>query len=537
MIAEEVQQLADSFVAHWNTVLGDTPELQFDYSWPSVGTLDLLTYSLRFEKKLDASQQELILGVSAYLAVIAHECWNSYPGTEANAEKSRGEDFDILISAAGKGLLKKGRFSIPISQVLRRILKEVPEQFPSYPGEFRELDPSHNYLSSFGLGVITGYSMHGKGSWKNCSEEEFRPNLKIAQRILAKSSAKYYARVFPGEPFGADELLYSANLILPPIGFEEMFPACRATAGLMQYLKYKNATEEQMRPLAENLAASPDEQISAAGFALATALTDEKPSPRLHAIALAKDSHLPFLRHAVVTARFHLGKPQGLSELIEKNDTDAAQKMLAVDRNLGLASILKLSDRLLANEAYALLYGSLLWFNPVQAKLNIGELRKKTPTLEPEIELQDIFLDLGLGYRDLADESIQEFDKKYKGKSFPARALYEELLGFIATEDERYEDACTHLRKSFELQQADSGNFFATGVTYANTVFEQKDFSETLRVAERLLEANSQFLPARLARIAALRGLGRETETKEDLEFLKAIAGMHRAVFAEMLKK
>jgi len=161
-----VENLRDEFVEKWNKFLSRSPLLVLDGTWPSVGTLDLLTFHLRLRQDLNEGHLKLIKGVSAYLAVMAARIWSTYGGKVEVFENQTG----IGISYTNND----EEFEINIERELKNFLKNIPSPLPVI-GEFeRMVSFDYNMLSLFGLGIITGLTPVGEGTWEGFNVIDFK---------------------------------------------------------------------------------------------------------------------------------------------------------------------------------------------------------------------------------------------------------------------------------------------------------------------------------------------------------------------------
>jgi len=306
MIDENVIESARDFSRYVSSAMSQFPQYQLDFGWPSVGTIDLVTFALRGLKEFNEPQTQIINGTAAYLAGLAHDVWARFPDKHnIDVKMSKTAPYDISISVrGGLKMQSKDRFVVNISDSLRKIHQNPPDPFPVFEGLSRSLHPEHNLISLFAAGLLTGLCPYGEGPWSKLAVKDWAPSIVFCERAMASSCADNYKQLFPVEELGADPELYLHQLILPPAGYEEPFPACRGAMGLLNHLKQKEKTTEQIKALTLNLALSPDELISSAGFAISVALHKEGDIfPRLSATAEAKSYYIPRVRPAIMVGR------------------------------------------------------------------------------------------------------------------------------------------------------------------------------------------------------------------------------------------
>lgn len=446
MIDKEINELTSSFSAFFSVVLKDQNRLSLDYSWPSVGSVDLLLSPLRDKPELSDGELNLVLGASAYLGIIAQSCWeymgaggenSSAPPVKADLRYDRTAKEVILTATGGRHLKHGEQFSVRITSTLKQILTAPANPFPCFADFARPLESGAPVVTLFALGLCTGITPYGEGPWKNLSPSEAKEHLLSPEVFLAKSSAGYYQRVFPTEPFGAEPLLYSTQLILPPNGYNERFFGSRAGHHLARVVKDLEASNDQLLVLAQNLALMPSQQIAFAGFLLGVAVTEEQPKSRLRYFGQTLSSFVPLLKPALAMIRKELGKPDPL-ELIANGDLEVAEKILEIERECGLLPLMR--DSLTGDTASTLhLVPKLLpcayWGSAELAREALDSFAA-TQTLNPEQILFGIFLDVMAGNFKRAHLELQDKDKNraLARLDHPAlQARRDELVGHVAT--------------------------------------------------------------------------------------------------------
>jgi tetratricopeptide (TPR) repeat protein len=347
MIHPNVKLVADDFKAKWSKKLGAySPILELDGTWPSLGVLDLLTFSLRFYGKesstavpaqLDSFRKSLLKGASAYLACLAYECWSTF-GYDVSVGENK---FGIFIEAQGEKLSEGQRFIVDIESELNEIFKNPPQPFPVINGFQRHLPQDYNLISLFGLGLMTGLSPFGDGPWRSETADSWAENIKKSERILAKSSADHYARLFPNEIMGQVPEVYLSKLIFPPTLMGEKFPVLNAVEGMVKYFKELGLSEKAMSKVALNFAQSPDELISLAGIAFYVAVNDEATREIVGAVE-TKGTFCGLLRQAMIQVRKALGKEEDWLELNKFTSSQARRFHLELE--LGFLPWVKISQ-------------------------------------------------------------------------------------------------------------------------------------------------------------------------------------------------
>jgi hypothetical protein len=540
MIEESIKQLADNFSKSWTKKLKKVPRFSLDYTWPSVGTLDLITYQLRRKDVYTRKERDIIRSASAYLACIAHDCWSQFPGNPTvEVQNTSGVEFDIIITATGGDLLAaEESFSVNVVQSLKLVLEYKGDALSFFGRKLRAVPLNYNLLSLFGIGLITGYTPFGIGPWKDDDEKDYVRNLIQAQEYLAKTCASYYNKHFPDEDIGKDENLYHYFLILPPSQIEEHFPGCRAVTGIIQYFKDNDIPLDRLTTLSNNLALSPDDLISTAGFALSCALCNETqdPSNKLIALSQSKGSYAAKIRPAVMTARKALGHIADISECIEKGDFDTAITLAEIEKKLNLIPLLRCSTRHFKNTAFKPFINALLWFAPKEARDEIDLLEKQGAALEPDIILQAIFLDIMMGNLDKARDELDFFENLLEGNPLQEKFLFLELKGLYEAFQGDLKNACKYLQMSLEENIKDAAQWERIATELARFYVLDFKHEEGLMLINEIVKKNPYTITARVYRALSYEEGGQDKELRKEIEALAKFAGNDRRVFGLLIK-
>lgn len=537
MIQEEVREVAEEFRGAWASILSPIPSLQLDYSWPSIGILDLLSYHLRTREQYTEVDVEIARGMAAYLAVIAYNCWSRFPNNpEIQVRFAETSDRQIVISASGAPCFEEGKsFSVPITSSIARILEDPPQPFPVFERFCRSVSPEDNLLSLFALGLFSGLTPYGSGGWEKLTVVQFQANLRSAEEFLATSSAAYYKSTHPYEYIGQSSMLYLNQLILPPAFYDEPAPACRATQMLCRYFKKQQIEKEEIRRVALNLAASPDELISSTGFAVASALMDEKLSLRLRALCESKRHFVPLLRPAVLIARQELDLPVDWLQLAKEGRTDEALSLFIIERHLALLPLVELPATLLISEDYYELADALCWQRAEEAL----EITKKLINSQPEVDeltLQAAFLLLALKRYDEAEESLLGYEKLGPSSDY-FRARLWELQAILALARDELREALLYFERVFRRLPESPLHRTVICSNYAWTLLNLGRIEEAAEVAAKARDKSFLSLGLELNYYDILCQLNRNEEAEEVFELIAKYACNDRRVFQEILQR
>ncbi len=535
MIEEEIYQQALRFANDWTKKLSLSPLLRLDFSWPSVGAVDLITFHLRGEITFDTEKRELLRGAAAYVGVIAHDCWSRFD-KELNVElkKTKESNPDYVLFAKGGQFLQKGEeFSVTLVQSLRKILAFEKEAFIGYGKKARVIPADHNLLSLFGLGLITGYCPLGQGAWRECSELDFVPYLKKAEIFLAESCANYYKAVFPNEPLGQHSKLYLSELIIPPAQHSEPFPACRAVTGAIRYLKGVNATPEEMLQLGENLALFPDELISATGFSLAASLCKDTStiSSTLKALSAGKGSYGALLRPAVITARALLTGVEGdFLQYLSRDEIEQARSIFRVEKKLHLLPTFRLSETFFGNQKLTAMMTALSWFNPNGARSALEALPKDQKVTE--VLLQGIYLDILLGNIARAENDLLELENKFNSKKEDLPVELHELRGLLLLMKGDSKQSLQYYRSCFHSPLLNEERRLEIGAQLVRAYILEHDYRSAIDATGLLLKEEPLSLDLHLYRAVAFKESGKVSDLKQEIEILTKLSPTDRRVFS-----
>lgn len=277
MIEESISKLAFGFFSFWNKILEKHPRFHLDFTFPSVGNLDLFLQHLIRKEEYNAKDLSHIQGAAAYLGMIAYKCWLTFsPAAEVKLSLLVDE---IILSIKGGDFQKENEISqINISKNLKNVLQNPENPFPFFSKVKRNLMPKPKLISMFALGLFFGLSPYVEGKLKEIEEQDFLKKIKVVLYHLSVSCAEYYQRLFPTEKLGAKAALYHNFLILPPLGQNEKPYLSRNTHQLNLYLSKLQVTKEEKIQLLFNLSIFPNELISYVSFSLLTAY-HEQPLP------------------------------------------------------------------------------------------------------------------------------------------------------------------------------------------------------------------------------------------------------------------
>lgn len=405
MVEAPLIERTKNFQTTWNKNLRGFPRYLLDFTWPSIAVLDLLTFDLRRKADLNPTEADMIHTYAAYIGGIAHDCWTQFPG---GIEVQLGQDAkgDVTLSARKGLMLSEGEsFSVNVSRSLREILTQCPNPLPVFHSFQKSLPPYNNYLSLFATGLTSGLCPYGVGKWRELEPKHLAGHIGVTEAWLAKTSSDWYIRNFPAEPLGRDLQLYRAQLILPPAGYQEPFPVCRAVNGLCRYLADQNISDKDRDQLLKNLACSPDDLMSSAAFVIASALSSDSPPEELRLIGESMFSSTTELRPALLFAGEIFQQPKDWLQLIEDGDLPAARKLFRRESALGFLNSLQLNEEDALNKNHLPFVSALAWNKKDIADKLLQQINS-SPQSSAASLLQQGFIACEMGNFDRAEEIL-----------------------------------------------------------------------------------------------------------------------------------
>ena len=508
------------------------PKYQLDSTWPSIGVVDLLVRPLRGKKELTAVDEELIHSAAAYLGGIAFDCWVRFSDSHRVALTFSEEEGVVLSTTKASPAARRPIMQVALSHTLRAILSSPESPFPFFEQARRPLTRESNLLSPFAIGLTTGLSRYGDGRWSEKTVSELPGNIVETERQLAHTCVTYYERVFPGEPLGQELLLYHSNLLLPPSYYHEEFPALTATGGLLNFHRAMETGEDELRQLSANLTMSPDEQIRDAGFSVLLALRTSISDNALLTMSEMVGGRRIELKPAISLAGGLLGHPQDWVALLTERKFDHAKKLMQEELLLGLLPFMRLSPANIERQELIPIFHALSWGHTEKAREYL-HTHYTDLTQDPELWLQQIFLDLSARDLERASEGLNSFltsnwgqDPKYVSRST-------ELAGLLSLQSEKLDDAVRYLMIAFQAPTFHQTHWCDIGTTLTACLLKKGDSELAKKVIERI----DQVCPYSIANKLHLLTLSQEDQQLETeaLEFLLRYAPLDHRVFAAAL--
>lgn len=431
---EKVSRLALELSAFWSSLLSSQPKYGLDFSWPSVGSLNLILSHLFDQKNFSQTDEKLVQGAAAYLAVSAASYWETL-GEKVTVEMSCEEapSFEIHLHVSGEPFgAPREKYSLPVFSALKTILQDHEAALRV----FESFQAGSQWLGSrvtlFSLSLFTGLCSFAEGKWAHVKYRDAKRYFTPLAQRLGETAANYYEIVFPTEEFGRDAKNYLGRLI-PPAGSDEDFFGGRAAFTLAQTLQQSGLDETAKREVAINAAMFPDLQVAAPGYAVAVALSLADPSERLLAISNGFGVSKLSLKQAITLCRRAFELPAVFQSAAETDLTPETEILLQGEMQLGLLPHWRVDLRELL--PVPTLIQLLYWSMTSQARVAIDahfRQNKRTPALI----LQGIYLDFVNGDFDRAEKELQDATNNSSIIKLADNALLSlkcELMGSLAS--------------------------------------------------------------------------------------------------------
>lgn len=446
MIDDKVALLAKEFTTSVSATFNDYSFYKLDYSFPSIGVLDLLLYGLRNKKELSKFDRHIILSSSAYLGLIAHDCWRAFPDKpEIQVTLSEHSYPEIILRAKGGAFLEDiNSFVVPITRMLTEVLQSPKNPLPTFSSSTRLITSESNLLSPVASGLVSGLCPYGKGDWLKLTEKRFADNIIAVCSHLASDYAEFYAQHFPLDTLCATSDFYSPCLTILPAGHNERFLGIRSVNDLHSVFKAKEVTEDNMRKTSINLAQSPDDLLSLTGFAFASALSTSDISPRLLSIAENKGIIASSLRPAYMLARDLCGKTTSSCEYLENKDLENAISQIKIEQRLGFLPLLFIDDLDFFHTPHMGEFLVFLSWMKIQEAIEFLDLYHLFVPLTSELKIQKAFLYLYLNQIDKAQKELTECEENLSDQSQGVQFNYYYMKGRLAALSNNIEEQVKH---------------------------------------------------------------------------------------------
>ena len=509
MIHAQIAAFADTFERQSRKLFASYPALVLDGTWPSVGIVDLLLFSLRGKNELNDDDEALLQGGASYIGRFLYEVWSTF-GDGSKCELTlRGTSEIVLILRGGAFLGPEDSVTLSLSNTLGAVLRELPNPLPVFESYRFPITPFDNLLSLVAAGAASVITPYAEGPLATKRIYELAPYVMSAQRVLAESAAKHYKSLHAGEPLGQTPDLYMSGLIYPPPGYDERFGFCRAAVGLVEFFGDRDLSAAEIEKCAYNLAQSPDAITASTAFAVLAALVEQTPSASLIALSENKRLQLQRLRPAVAAARKALGLPHDWITLLDEGKEAEALALIRCEARLGLLPLLQADPTALVDPQLRGLCHAIAW-NDVAAGLENAESILQATNFSSASALQLIFFDIASGNLESAELGIAAIkQREHATPEVLARSLRLGAQCRMLQGD--WSGARAQLQNALRYGTFDASTRCAVLNELAFAYILNGDGDSALPHLDEALEIEPYHITHRLNRIAALQ-LSNETD-------------------------
>lgn len=355
MLDEKVEKIYLDFVSFWNAKLQINSLILLDDTWPSIGVIDSLTFSLRFKEQIPKQLESIITGSSAYIAKMLCECWKEQV-EQIQVYINEGE---ICIEAKGGALIPEDTaVFIPVESLLRERLRLLPNPFPITKDFSTNISFDSRVISDFCIGLFTGQTEGIEGPFSEYDERELSPLIEAVTKHLAITSAQSYEKHFPDESIGQMAELYLQDLIYPPMFMKEDLPCLSSIVKLLDYLKSLGIKQDNILALGQNLSLSANSLFSNIGLIICCAISDSLPSASIVSVAKSRGPYNGMLRKATLKVREYFDDSNDWATHGLRTLED--EKRFFIETNLGFFPGLILSHKRLKKDLKANILSQLI---------------------------------------------------------------------------------------------------------------------------------------------------------------------------------
>ncbi|MCB0358063.1 MAG: hypothetical protein KDD44_00450 [Bdellovibrionales bacterium] len=525
-----VKSLATSFAGYWNPQVVDLPLYRLDGTFPSLGTIDLMTFHLRFKKEPLDADRRIVASSAAYITSFAYEVWSHFPSEPLVTARFEEEPEPRIVLSAKKHVKATSPLmSVSVSDEFLGALIAPKQPFPVFGEHARQLRRDDNRAALFAYGLGAGLCPYGEGAWRDIEPSAFKENILFFSTYLANSIAVFYGRNFPGEELGQDPDLYLESMVFPPPGYNEPTLFARGVDGTVKKLLADKRGPEDLLAFALNLAHIPDETASAVGFAIAAAL------PQCSAEQL---SYLKFrfglkpadLKGAAVIARAALGQPLDWLERAKADALEEARAIFEREKVLDMMPLCTLPFERLVEPPFEELATHLSWSSGAGAQRLLGDFLQKSP--------HDIDLQLQAAYLEFVSGAAQEAEHRLaamEGKSLENHFLYHRLRGSCAAMLRRPAEAIPYFQKALEIGESDVEQVLTVTAQLATALLQLNQPDSAVTIIEAV-QGRRSTVDLDLLRVGLLQMIGEQERAESALRVLARKAPLDRRVFGAVLE-
>lgn len=296
-------ELAEKLRKSLEDTFCEIPALALDYSWPTVGVIDLITFPLRKKPNLSDLEKELLYMTTAYLGVILSRVWEA-------SKIDHTVQFDEL--KGGVCILFKSEKNTQeeylLTNYIHQIFFSMPQKIEVLKGFKRPFVYDGNILSSVFLGIVLGNSPIGISPLvsKVDKDKTNQPDEKsLIERAIARLCSEWFTVRYPEMMLAQVPDLFLQGAVLPPLLYDLEEGISETLDPFISYLNTMKVPLKMVQQLANIFSTCPDEKISYLGTIISLfAYPDYESLPSQIKASLRYHAHLiPAARKTILKYR------------------------------------------------------------------------------------------------------------------------------------------------------------------------------------------------------------------------------------------
>ncbi|HMO19288.1 MAG TPA: tetratricopeptide repeat protein [Oligoflexia bacterium] len=499
IIHPQIDSVVDKFLEQWDPRLASSGLLRLDFTWPSLGVIDLIAYPLRFNDLSSELEHALLREITAYIAVCISKTWSRLNISHKVGFHDEDGSITIFVSGSLSRILSDSSYDpedevTPIPIFIERSLfdffKNMPPTIPVFRGFDKPYLGDSNVISYLSLGLISCLSPFISGAWSDLDETLEAQHLKSVEKELARQTSQWFSEAFPDLPLSHVSELYLRKSIMPPYLFSDSSPMVEPVNLLLSYLRDLGVPRDMSSSLFRALSMCPDDQLSLLGISCSGFYQKHNlVPPEVYAASRVKRDSVPLVREAVLESykAYKLAEDAFDSSYYIPNELKKAYETLyLLEHELGLLPWLSLpSSRLLIDDSYKKdllqFIGASLDFDFVTASRVISDLCERNPS-DINFRVQHIKLRVIAGDLDDAHELSKRLLSEPGSEAHPQ---FLNLWGSILLALDEPEIALRYFRGALKIEKKDGVliDSVLRSEILNNTAFaliRQEEYSESL---------------------------------------------------------
>ncbi len=500
MIEPQVEALAEEFTQFWGELFSHYPQYRLDYSYASIGTIDLILFPLRAREKLEARDLFLIAGAAAYLGKMAHDCWKTFAGPpQVRLTFEDGERPEMYLCLSGGAILDSEEgMRIALCKALETVLCRPENPMPCFNRFAAPLTREGPRVEYFAAGLLAAVAPLGSGEYLKLRVEALGLNIDPAAKFLSQSLARHYEEIYPLDERFRQPDLFRDHLIFPPLGYDEPFPGMRAVAGLIDYAHAREMDLTELTEVCAELAKSPCERLAFPAFAIAAATCQNTVLDELRSLAEVLGVRAASLRPAVLLARRMLGFKESWKDFAKDGDLEGASRSLFTEYFLGLIPLCHpiIFDRVEQPPLHSFIE-QLCW-SRMDEVLKAYDAQGIVPGRETaDLTLQIAFLDLFRGDTESSKGLLRRLDSVSLDDPATQFALFE-LKGRVAENEGDFQAAKSFFERAITFDTFDTLRYTSVITWLSGMAISAREYETAQSYLEQALSHDALCVRARI---------------------------------------